>query len=88
MGHGIRSRHAAQVAGTSGGGWRVRATSRWTSFRAGRGGGEWVQEKGSTTSNATNGGAVGQRGKEEIQKIGGDRWGGRVRITCVIIGGA
>ena len=27
-------------------------------------------------------------GNENIQKIRGDRWGGRVRITCVISDGA
>ena len=38
------------------GGWQVRATSKWTALCAGRGGGEWVQVIGETTTNATDGG--------------------------------
>ena len=38
---------------------QVRVTSRWTALRAGRGGGERVQEKGDKTSNATKGGGGG-----------------------------
>ena len=37
--------------------WWVRTMSRWTEFRAERGGGEPVQEIGDMTTNATDGGA-------------------------------
>ena len=66
-GGGAQSRDTAADAGTrrevqrravEAGGWRVRMTFRWTAFRAERGGGERVQERGATTTNATDGGAV------------------------------
>ena len=70
-------------------GRRVRETSRWTALRSGRVGGQQVQERGVTTEKNTDGGRGRGGGRIEgvnvkIQKIGGDRWGGRVRITCVI----
>ena len=69
----------------SGGGGREWATSRWTVLCAGRGGGERVHERGATTEDATYGRGIRIVGNENIQKIVGDRWGGRVIITCVII---
>ena len=40
-------------------------------FRAGRGGGEWVQERGATMRNATDGGGGRIEGEiENIQKNG------------------
>ena len=51
--------------------WYVRAASRWTALRAGRGGGDRVQERGATTTNATDGGGCRiERGNENIKKIG------------------
>ena len=77
----VGTQSGAQGRALKADGRRVRETSRWTALRTGRGGGERVQEKGATTSNDTDGGgAVVQRWKEKIQKIGGYRWGGRVRI--------
>ena len=61
--------------------------SRWTSIYDRRGGVELVQEKGSTASNATNEAAVGQRGKEKIQKKGGHRWVWNVIIPFLISDG-
>ena len=66
---GTRRRSQGQVVESGGG--RVQETSMWTELRARIGGGESVKEKGDTTSNATDGGEVGQRGKEKIQK---NRW--------------
>ena len=49
------------ILASGGGLWevRVRATSRWAALCAGRGGGEWVHDRGDTTKNATDVGAVG-----------------------------
>ena len=63
VGHGNRRRHAERGAGMRVRGWRegrVQMTSRWTALRSGRGGGERVHERGYTTENTTDGGAVGQ----------------------------
>ena len=45
----------AQSRVVEAGGCKVGTTSRWTSLRARRGGGEWVKERGATTKNTTNG---------------------------------
>ena len=47
-------RHGAQRQSEEAGGWKVRATSRWTVICSGRGGGYQVKERGSTTKNATD----------------------------------
>ena len=41
------------------GGWRVETMSKWTEFCSGRVRAERLQEKEDTTTNATNGGALG-----------------------------
>ena len=41
---------------------------QWTAFRAGRGGGERVQEKGAMTLNANNGGGGRIEGKKKISR--------------------
>ena len=51
---GMCSRAHRQAA--EAGRWRVRTTSRWTAFCAGRGGWGRVQDRGATIMNATGGG--------------------------------
>ena len=82
------TRREVQRRAVEAGGWWVRTTYRSTDFHAKRGGGERVQERGDMTTDATNGGGGKIEGEEKIQKNGGDRWGGRVRIKCVISHGA
>ena len=67
----------------------MRATSRLTLLRTGKGCGEMLQERGDTTENDTNGGGGRIEGKsEKNQKTCLYRWGGRVRIKCIISEGA
>ena len=47
-----------QIQAAEAGGWRVGTKSKWMAFWAGRGGGERVQDRGDTTTNATDGGVV------------------------------
>ena len=63
----------------------MREKSRWTELHDGRGGWDWVHDRGDMTENTTDGRSDRIGGNEKIQKIGGDRWSGRVRITCVLI---
>ena len=66
MGHGSRSRYAAQGAETSSGGWRVAddmwqvgTQSRWTMVHSGRVCCERVREIGEATLESTDGDVVG-----------------------------
>ena len=64
-------RRGAQRRATEAGGWWVQATSRWTTLRAGRGGGERLQKREATTTNANDGGDSRIEGKnEKTQKTG------------------
>ena len=69
-------------------GWKLRRMSRWMDFCSGRGVQERVQERGDTTTNATDGRGDRIEREEKIQINGGNRWGRRVRIKCVISNGA
>ena len=74
---GIR-RNVAQGAGTSGGGWRVRGTSRWAEFFTRRRGGEKVKNERASTRNGYGWGVSRKEGETNNTENGRrKRWGGR-----------
>ena len=80
--YGGRCRHAARGAeqeAEDGGGW-VWATSRWTAFRARKGGGEWAELRGAATTTATNGdGRIEKkRSRKRLRKVG---QGARIKVV-------
>ena len=60
--------YGVNVQATEAGSRWVQAVSRCTALCAGRGGGEWLQEKGAKTLNAAEGGAVGHRGERKYSE--------------------
>ena len=45
-----------QIRAAKGGGWRVGKNSRWKTYHAGRGCGEWARESGEAMLKANDGG--------------------------------
>ena len=78
-GQGIMSdagtRSGAHKRAVEAGGGRVRMTSRWTAFHAGRGGGEMVKQRGIWLETATEGGDRMEEGTEKRSRNSWDSWG-------------